>query len=205
MHVLLTKLSKDQQMRVLKAVSGQRTLSLTLHVDKDDNIAELTEYWGRGRRSKDVRPLLESLAKIKGGGAIDIAHLLPGFARSRLYTYPTPSTSEGSRLQNCHWTAFNFFSQMPDDRFTNLEDSLEELRENYYPIYRNPALGDLVVFSDAADPMFHVAVYIADDIVFTKNGTTFSLPWMYMRLDQMEEFYARPLTVKVSYYRHKSL
>jgi hypothetical protein len=62
-----------------------------------------------------------------------------------------------------------------------------------------------VVFSDQADPMFHVAVYIADDILFTKNGTTFSLPWRYMRMEQMTEFYARPLPVQVSYFRHKSL
>lgn len=205
LHVLLPRLSKQEQVRVLKAVSGQRTLSMQLKVNEDDNLAELAEYWGRGRRSKDVRPLLESLAKVKGGGTIDVAHLLPSFARMRIYTYPRPATQDEGYLQNCHWTAFNFFSATPDDRFTRLEDALAELKANYYPIYRNPALGDLVVFSDQADPMFHVAVYVADDVLFTKNGNTFSLPWMYMRMEQMKDFYARPLPVQVSYFRHKTL
>lgn len=204
LHVLMPKLAKDEQTRVLKAISGQRTLSVRLRVGPDDNIAELAEYWGRGRRSKDLRPILESLAKVDG--TIDVAHLLPAFARMRLYTYPTPSiTNNVGLIQNCHWTAFNFFSTTPEDKFTNLEDALKELKDNYYPIYRNPALGDLVIYSDAADPMFHVAVYVADDIVFTKNGNQFSSPWMYMQLDQMKDFYARPLPVEVKYFRHKML
>ena len=205
LHVLLPRLSKQEQLRVLKAVSGQQTLSVQLHVNENDNIAELAEYWGRGRRLKDVRPLLESLAKIKGGGTIDVAHLLPSFARTRLYTYPRPATGEERVLENCYWTAFNFFSTTPDERFSQREEALSELKAHYYPIYRNPAVGDLVVFSDQADPLFHVAVYVADDVVFTKNGTTASLPWMYMRLDQMEDFYARPLPVQVSYFRHKTM
>lgn len=204
-HVLLPRLSKQEQVRVLKSASRQRTYSLRLRVTAEDNIAELADYWGHGRRSKDVRPLLESLARVPGGGTIDVAHLLPPFARMRLYTYPRPSADGTSLKYNSYWTAFNFYAATPDDRFTNLEDALRELKENYYPIYRNPSLGDLVVFSDDADPMFHVAVYVADDFLFTKNGTSFYLPWMYMRLDQMEEFYARPLPIRVSYYRHKDL
>jgi hypothetical protein len=205
LHVLLPRLSNQEQLRVLKAVSGQRTLSMQLRVTEDSNIAELADYWGRGRRSKDVRPLLESLAKIKGGATIDVAHLLPSFARMRIYTYPRPVPPGETPLQNSHWTAFNFFSAIADDRFSKVEEALAELKENYYPIFRNPALGDLVVFSDQVDPMFHVAVYVADDVVFTKNSTAVSLPWMYMRLDEMKDFYARLLPVQVSYFRHKSL
>jgi hypothetical protein len=177
-----------------------------LRVTADDNLSELVEYWGKGRRSKDVRPILESLAKVPGGGTIDVAHLLPAFARTRLYTYATPTLTESDgRLQNCHWTALNFFSHEPDDRFTDVDFSIEEIRKNYHPVYNNPQLGDLVVFGDQADPMFHVAVHVADDILFTKNGNSFSLPWMYMRLEQLKDFYARPLPVEVKYFRHKDL
>jgi hypothetical protein len=62
-----------------------------------------------------------------------------------------------------------------------------------------------VVFSDQADPMFHVAVYVANDILFTKNGNSYSLPWMYMGMEELKDFYARPLPVKISYFRHNSL
>jgi hypothetical protein len=205
-HVLLPRLPKVEQTRLLKALSGQRTLALRLRVTADDNITELVEYWGRGRRSKDVRPILESLAKVPGGGTIDVAHLLPQFARTRLYTYATPTKkSSDAMIHNCLWTSLNFFGTAPEDRFTDLKAALEEIETNYYPIYRNPKLGDLVVFSDQADPLFHAAIYVADDILYTKNGNSFSLPWMYMRLEQLKDFYARPLPVRISYYRHNDL
>jgi hypothetical protein len=203
---LMARLPEPEQTRLLKALSGQRTLVVRLRVTADDDLSELVEYWGHGRRSKDVRPVLESLAKVPGGGIIDVSHLLPAFARTRLYTYATPTlTQSGGALQNCHWTALNFFAREPDDRFTDVDFSLEEIRQNYHPVYNNPRLGDLVVFGDKADPMFHVAVYVADDILFTKNGNSFSLPWMYMRLEQLKDFYARPFPVEVKYFRQKDL
>lgn len=198
------RVSPREQARFLKAAAGERTLIMKLRVGPEDNIDELMEYWSRGRRSKDVRPILESLAKVSGGDTIDVAHLLPGFARLRLYTYPTPATVAASNW-HCHWTAMNFFSTTPDDRFADVNAVVEELKVNYYPIYRNPALGDIVIFLDQAGELFHSAVYIADDVVFTKNGSSFSRPWIYMRMDQMTEYYPQLSKVQVSLYRRKDL
>ena len=36
----------------------------------------------------------------------------------------------------------------------------------------------------------HVAVYVADDIVFTKNGFHYTQPWILMHLKDMLETYA---------------
>jgi hypothetical protein len=198
------KLSPREQARFLKAAAGERTLIMKLRVGPEDNIDELMEYWGRGRRSKDVRPILESLARVSGGDTIDVAHLLPGFARLRLYTYPTPASGDAAKW-HCHWTAMNFFSTTPDDRFADVNAAIEELKVNYYPIYRNPALGDVVIFLDQAGDLFHSAVYIADDVVFTKNGASFSRPWIYMRIEQMKEYYPQLSKVQVAYFRHKEM
>ena len=36
----------------------------------------------------------------------------------------------------------------------------------------------------------HVAAYVADDLVFTKNGEDFRQPWMLMHMADMMETYA---------------
>ena len=70
---------------------------------------------------------------------------------------------------------------------------------------RELALGDLAIFLDQQGNCFHSAVYVADDVLFTKNGTSFSHPWMYMRMDEMKEFYPRPGTITVRFYRPNDL
>ncbi len=35
----------------------------------------------------------------------------------------------------------------------------------------------------------HSAVYIADDILFTKNGSTVVSPWLFMKLDRLVAYY----------------
>jgi hypothetical protein len=203
---LMERIERREQSRLLKALAGEHTLAVRLRVTANDNIAELVEYWGRGRRAKDVRPILESLSKVPGGGSIDVAHLLPAFARMRLYTYPRPATPDDDAWGwHCHWTAMNFFSAAPDQGYSSLEAVVSDLKAKCHPIYRNPALGDLVIFSDKDGEMFHSAVYVADDIVFTKNGPSFSRPWMYMRMDQMKDFYPRPVPVEVHFYRWNEL
>jgi hypothetical protein len=203
---LLPRLKPHEQTRLLKAVSGQRTMVVRLRVGPEDDLPELVDYWGRGKRAKDIRPILESLGKAPGGGTIDVAHLLPQFARMRIYTYAVPCYQDEPCLrQNCHWTAMNFFSREPDDRYSEVKEALAEIRANYHPVFRNFKLGDVVIFADETGAVFHSAVHIADDVLFTKNGSNFSLPWMYMRLEQMKEFYPRTTQVHVSYYRHRSM
>ena len=73
--------------RLTKALAREATVLAQLHVRRGDNLDQLVAYWGRGGRTRSVRPLLESLADLRRGQLIDIIHLLPSFARQRLYTY----------------------------------------------------------------------------------------------------------------------
>jgi hypothetical protein len=203
-EALLARIDRREHAPLLKALAGERTVTLTLHVGPDDEIDRLVEYWGRGRRAKDVRPLLESLARRPGGGEIDVAHLLPAFARERLYTYPIPFVSEDLGRRDCHWSAMNFFSETPDDRFGDQRTVFEERKTNYHPISDELMLGDLLVYADQSE-YYHSAIYIADDIVFTKNGPLASRPWTFMRLDQMKEFYPRASAIEIFAFRRNDL
>ncbi len=99
--------------------------------------------------------------------------LLPPFARARYGTFPP----RDSRF-DCFWTALNFFS--PTGEGGPLVDSnvfdattagwtlvpLDQLR-----------FGDVLVFRTETGVSVHAAVYLADDLVFTKDGWSMHRAW----------------------------
>jgi hypothetical protein len=177
--------------RLAKVLLRQSTMLVRLDVSDPDSVPALAEYWGRGGRSVDVRPVLESIAGAGDDRSIDIVHLLPNFARNRLYRYPQPTTADENRplLANCLWSALNFFNATPDDRFLNVDAALASLRDDYYVVQGEYQLGDVIGFVDAEGDLFHVAVHIADNLVFTKNGTSPVTPWTIMPLERVVGFY----------------
>jgi hypothetical protein len=195
---------EESRVQLLKALARQTAALVRLRVRQDTDVGPLAEYWGRGGRTKELRPLLESLANVHGGQVIDVVHLLPGFARRRIYTYPRPSTAASAASQDCHWTSLNFFNDVPDDRFLDIQTVKDVIVHDYYPVFGSRLLGDIVLVV-VGDTIIHSAVYIADDIVFTKNGSSWSAPWMFMRLDDVKGFYPRDGAVSIQFMRRNEL
>ena len=50
-------------------------------------------------------------------------------------------------------------------------------------------LGDVVAFVDPAGGIFHAAVYLADGLVFGKNGTSHLSPWSIVPMDRLKGYY----------------
>ena len=188
----------------IKTRSRKSALLVQLQLAHGTDPSPIARYWGQGRRSKDVGPLLESLAQRPQGGAIDIVHLLPPFARRLLYTYPVPSDLPTDASRDCHWTSLNFYNDQPDDRFTQIDYVQEILLKDYYQLGGAPALGDVVMLVRPDGQGVHSCVYIAGDIVFTKNGAAFSVPWLLSRLENVVAFYSLTSPLQVRYYRAKS-
>lgn len=189
-NVILPRLpDRRMKLRVLRTMARKNTFLMKLQVGASSDVEELTAYWGVGGRAKDVRPLLESLKRVPGGARLDIAHLLPGFARQRLYTYPYPSTSEADLRKDCHWTSLNFFNAEPDDRYTDPMVAVPAL-EACPPVTSAPRFGDLVLFMSARGLVVHSAVYIADDVAFTKNGPMPTHPWMLMQIEDLRTLFS---------------
>lgn len=177
--------------RLAKTLLRQPTMLVRLSVTKDAEIAALAQYWGRGGRTTDIRPLLESVAGAGADGLIDIVHLLPSFARNRLYRYPRLTTGDLNKpaLANCLWTALNFFRPEPDDRYLDVNTALSSLRQDYHIVESDFQLGDVIALLDAEGDLYHVVVYLADDLVFTKNGTSPVSPWTIMPLQRVKDYY----------------
>jgi hypothetical protein len=197
--------SQEERLRLLKTLSREATFLVKLKVTANSDIDALVNYWGRGGRAKDVRPILESLAVVEGGEKIDIVHLLPSFARGRIYNYPLPLEKGRTLKRDCHWSSFNFFSAEADDRFCDDDEVTRTLQQEYYRVYGNFQLGDLVLYFASDESFIHSAVYIADDFVFTKNGNLSSRPWMFTKLADMKSFYPTLKPLEVRFYRRKDI
>lgn len=181
---------ENEKVRFLKTISRVSTLLVKLRIDEHTDIEPLVEYWSYGRRKKDIRALLESMAAVPGGTKIDVAHILPSFVRKRIYTYPDPE-SQTLTNQHCHWTSLNFLSDIPDERFADNSVVQQTVQRDFVQVTQNPQLGDVILFLDSGD-VVHSATYIADDIVFTKNGVAANRPWIYMQLEDLRACYERP-------------
>ena len=82
-----------------------------------------------------------------------------------------PSAEELSLLSNGLLTiSVNFFAETPDDRALDLDFALARLRTDYEIVEDGFELGDIVALLDEHDDLFHVVVYLAGDLVLTKNG-----------------------------------
>lgn len=189
-NILLPRMAdKRSKIRLLKTLARKNTLLVALEVNANSNVKELTDYWAAGGRSKDVRPLLESLRRTPGGASVDIAHLLPHFARERIYTFPYSSGPKIEARRDCHWTSLNFFNGIPDDRYVDPAFAMNTIREGYYAISTGARLGDLVLLLTQGGQLVHSAVYVADDIAFTKNGAMAAHPWMLMKIADIAQLF----------------
>ena len=186
--VLATLRTPDQRRRLVKTLSRQSTLLVKLRVRPDSDVDALTAYWG-GRRAKDVRALLQSLTHVQGGYSIDVVHLLPRLVRQRLYTYPVQARDGIDESFDCHWTSMNFDNDPPDGRMADPAYVLDVLKRDYVSVTAPYRIGDVLFFAVGGQDGIHSAVYIADDIVFTKNGSTAVSPWLFMKLDRLVSYY----------------
>lgn len=204
--VLQAMSSDDQRVSALQALSYQTAVLAYVKVSASTDVDKVLGYWctAPGVRAKDLRPLLESVKETPEGGLISLLYLLPPFARERLYKFPQP-TEAGDPRMDCHWTALNFFNETPDNRLQDADYASAYVREKFYPIGKPGMCGDIVFLLDDKGGVLHSAVYIADDIVFTKNGVNFGQPWILMRLRNLLSVYAFAEEPKTVYYRRKDI
>ncbi|HEX6323517.1 MAG TPA: hypothetical protein VFZ36_07320 [Vicinamibacterales bacterium] len=194
--------------RLRKTLMRTSTLLVRVDIDAADDLGAVAAYWGARGRRLDIRPLLESVSGHGDSSTIDVVHLLPTLARNHLYRYPKLTAGDFDKplLANCLWSALNFFELEPSDRFLDVPTALNTLRNDYYVVEDNFELGDVVAFLDANDTIFHAAVYLADGLAFTKNGTSPMAPWTIMSVDNIRAFYkTRSEDSRLIYHRRKDL
>lgn len=195
----------ERRVAMARSMSRQSAVLVRLVIRPDTDIDKIASYWGNmpNVRFTDIRPLMESLKQLPEGGNVSLLYMLPKFARDRLYTFPLPP-QPGEPTMDCHWSTFNFSSETPDNRFNDPNFAVQYIQKNFYQIAAPSMYGDIVLLMNDKQEVKHSAVYLADDIVFTKNGNNYRQPWMLMRIPDLLATYPSTPPMRVIYMRHKS-
>jgi len=195
--------SDDEVEHIFKTVTRTRTLTGTLKVPPGTDARQLVAYWTGNRPGSDVLPILRFITERSGGARVDITHLLPPLARRRLYTYPTMDLLVRGRLPDCHWTSLNFFTTMAPDYYLDIRLAADRLVEKYDEVNSPYIFGDMLCFFNAQGQAIHSCIYIADDVVFTKNGQNSLRPWVLLPLQDVKDIYSRDMAGGIKGFRRK--
>lgn len=204
--VLRMAQSDEERHIIRKALSRTPALVCKVHVGPDVDASALADYWSAGRRFKDIEPFLESMVNTDGVDKIDMMQLLPASVRKLLYTFPNETHGLGGYFPDCHWTSLNFFNYDPLQRLAEPPMATAYTIENFVEVPKADRLGDILFLMDKqTGNAYHSCVFIADDIVYTKNGRSRVSPWVLMKLGAVRELYGIYQQTSVVTYRRKSL
>jgi hypothetical protein len=192
----------ERRAGIAASLSRQSAVLAGLCIRPDTDIDKVAGYWGSvpNVRFIDIRPMIEGLKRSPRGGTVSLMYLLPPFARERLYTFPARAVP-GEPTPDSFWSTFNFSNVEPDKRFFDLAECIRYLDQNFYPIAQPGICGDVLLFKNSKGQIRHSAVYIAADLVFTKNGKNCLTPWVFMRIADLQAMYSN---CNIVYFRNKT-
>lgn len=197
--------SEPERWRIAKTIMRAETLLVRLRLSSSSDLDSIMTYWASPTRHKNLRVFAEPLTRMPGVNTLDIVHLLPPTPRKLLYTYPSPLMGVGSTFPDCFWTAFNFFSYEPTNRYLDTTSHRTFLTDDKWEKAKlPPRFGDVIIIADGVtNEPIHACNYIADDIVFTKNGQSLLRPFVLSKLDDVLKAYLKGEQTAVSFYRLK--
>lgn len=196
--------SENEELQMRKALTRSRSMLLSLEMTPDTNWEELTEYWTVGGSFIGAVPFLESLQRTDEDLTVGLTEILPLTPRRYLNSFPVSAEGITGSFPNNYWTTFNFFRITPDPKFLRRNASLQYLRK-YYDVVEKPLkFGDIVALSDPdRDQIAHVCNFVADDIVYTKNGTSLLEPWIFMKIEDLLSRFSIRKPLEIQYWRRK--
>ncbi|WP_395747407.1 hypothetical protein [Prosthecobacter sp.] len=191
---------------IMRKLTRVRTLMAQLDLSHGDAIPDLLNYWstGLGLRRKDLEPLMNAIIRTRGVSHLDILHLLPPLPRKLLYTYPDISYAAEGPLPDCHWTSLNFFNLKAQPFLLDTRLATSLVKQDFDKVEPPYRYGDILMFIAPDGRAVHSATYLADDILFTKNGSNLLTPWLLMRLPDLAKLYGiEPYKTHIVAFRHK--
>lgn len=190
---------------LFKTMTRTRSLVLRLAVTKGADYKDIVRYWSGTNRNKDIEPAILSAAETDNIDRLDCIHLLPSLPRRCLYGFPPAELAITGRMPDCHWTSLNFFNYTPRNYFLDTRLASLHVLENYNKTEPPYAFGDVLMFMTPEGNALHSCVYIADDIVYTKNGENMAIPWLLMKVGDVKRIYSHEGQTSIQGYRLKSL
>ncbi len=204
---LMRACTSDAEARlVARKLTRIRTVFARIRLEATTEIPGILNYWttGLGLRRKELEPLLMAATRTRGVGEMDIVHLLPPLARKLHYTYPGSDLMAQGQLPDCHWSTLNFFNSTPENHFLDQRLATTAILENFDRVEPPYRFGDVLMFVAEGEIARHSCNYVADDLVYTKNGSSLMQPFMLMHLGDLEKLYdVDSGKTRVVAFRHK--
>jgi hypothetical protein len=206
--ILLSYAENETEARaIFKAFTRTRTYLIKLLVTPDLDVTKLRDYWsigGRSFRLKALEPLLASIQETEEHVELDISHVIPALPRKLIYNYPGPQSAAKGIMPDCHWTSLNFFNYEPHEYLLDPRLATNRVLEDYVPVSPPYTYGDILFFLRTADgDAFHSCLYLADDLVFTKNGRNQLSPWIVSTIEDVSRVYLSITDGRIQAYRRK--
>ena len=194
--------SPEEVLNTFRAVTRVRSLLVGLKLPLKGNRQAFLDYWGAHQADNPQMPFLRAITQRRASQTVDITHFLPAFARQRVYTFPDMSMRTKGHFPDCHWTSLNFFNREADDQYLDMRKAATRLVEGYATVEPPYALGDILCFLHDGEGL-HTCVYLADDLVLTKNGDSILAPWVLMQIKDVEVLYRRSPETRIQGFRLK--
>ena len=196
--------SSNEVHELVRQISRVPALFVRVKLGENFDLKALKKYWMN--ESREMEPLIDSLARVKGGIAINVAALLPPLPRLLLYSYPQPR-ADLPRNADCVWTSLNFFNTQPDNRIVNEAFAQQVLQTQYELVTNAPAFGDLIMLcapeAGGRVRVVHMCTHIAGDVVFTKNGGDIYQPWVLMHFADVKALFGDQANLRTAVYRRR--
>jgi hypothetical protein len=203
--VLFAMVKSDREARdVVRAASRTSSMVLQLDMKTKNNLAQVAEYWAACRRNSEAKGAVSTAAHTEGITDLDCIHLLPPLPRRYLHNYYLDELSIFGGMPDCHWSSLNFFNLTPIDYARDPRLVKLHVEEDYEPVEAPYQFGDVLMFLSPSGEQIHSCVYVADDIVYTKNGRTVSTPWTLNKISDLRRLYSYEHSFKVQGYRIKT-
>lgn len=187
-----------------QALMGRFVLFASIRLTPQTDLKALLDYWGAGGNTKAIRPIIEAAARVPQGMSLSLANFLPPHIRAQINTFPFTAPDE---QLNCHWTSFNFFNPNPLPP-AGVKFWRGKLQSDYAEVKDAPRYGDILLLLKPDNKLIHSCVYLADNIVYTKNGGSPFAPWQLSTIPDLLTFYSWDLPeqtgLKTVWYRKKS-
>ena len=190
-QALLTLAKNSDEVRTtVRAVTRVRCLVVELQLPLKTDRRQFIDYWAAGQTDAPRLTFINAITQRRAPQTVDITHFLPSLLRQRAYTFPEMELGLKGRFPDCHWTSLNFFNLTPKDYYLDTRLAAAQLVENYATVEAPYRYGDVLCFLDGGEGL-HTCVYIADDIVLTKNGDSILAPWALMQIKVVVSIYRR--------------
>lgn len=161
------------------------------------------KYWFANQPESPRMTFIKAISKENDiNDSVDILHFLPVLIREKAYTFPSLKDGMKGRLPDCHWTSLNFFNLTAKDYYRNTSLAAIQLTQSYDPVQAPYQFGDVLCYIDKGEGL-HTCVYIADEIVLTKNGENILAPWVLLYIKDVSKIYKRSPTTLIQGYRLK--